>query len=614
MALLKIVAEVFANALEHKRAQAIQAGQRQFLELLATGGGFSETLHALVRLIEEQWPGMLGLVLLLDEDGQHLHIGAAESLPEEYTRSIEGLEIGPMVGSCGTACYRRERVIVEDIATDPRWEGLRDLGLRYGLRACWSEPVFLASGQVVGTFAMYYRQPGQPTQAELRTIETAAHLVGVAIEHRRAQEALQAAYQTLERRVAERTHELATLNAIAAKVSRSLDLREIMSDALDKMLEITATECGCAYRLEDAARDAADGPYLTTLAYRGLSDELHPVAGGAAPAGQRDRGGHRAGRAVGLGGGFSTGRRELGRVLEQEGIVQVVSVPLMAKGGLVGALQARHPGDAAFHIRAVGPPVGDRPAGRGGGGKCPPLREAQISAALAERSRLARELHDSVTQSLYSVNLYAEAAARLLTAGDQAQAADHLRSLRDTAQDALREMRLLIFELRPLALEKVGLLAALRARLDAVEARGGMQAELRVEGARNEDNLPNAVQQELYHITQEALNNVLKHAHAQHVWVNVRFDDDIASLEVRDDGVGFEPAGGQAQGGLGLPGMKERTQRIGGILANRERAGRGTRVDVTLAARSGMGGAPALPDSSRLPTTSAWINLEEEPR
>ncbi|HER35189.1 MAG TPA: PAS domain S-box protein, partial [Halothiobacillaceae bacterium] len=185
-ALAETAAGIVVNALEHKRAQAIQAGQREFLELLATGGNFSEILHTLVRLIEGQWPGMLGLILLLDEDGRHLHIGASLSLPEDYVRSIEGLEIGPMVGSCGTACYRRERVIVEDTATDPRWDGLRDLALQHGLRACWSEPVFSPDGQVVGTFALYYRQPRVPTEAELRVIEMGAHLVGVAIEHDRA--------------------------------------------------------------------------------------------------------------------------------------------------------------------------------------------------------------------------------------------------------------------------------------------------------------------------------------------------------------------------------------------------------------------------------------------
>ena len=96
IALLTTVAGIIVNALEHKRAQAIQAGQRQFLELLATGRDFAETLHSLVRLIEDQWPGMLGLILLLDEDGRRLHIGASVSLPPDYVRSIEGLEIGPI--------------------------------------------------------------------------------------------------------------------------------------------------------------------------------------------------------------------------------------------------------------------------------------------------------------------------------------------------------------------------------------------------------------------------------------------------------------------------------------------------------------------------------------
>jgi len=580
VALVKIAGEIFANALEHRRAQAIQAGQRQFLELLATGGSFSETLHALVRLIEEQWPGMLGLVLLLDEDGRRLHVGAAESLPEEYIRSIEGLEIGPMVGSCGTACCRRERVIVEDIATDPRWDGLRDLGLTYGLRACWSQPVFSADERVVGTFAMYYRQPRVPTQAELRAIETAAHLVSVAVEHRRAQDALQTAYQTLERRVEERTHELATLNAIAATVSRSLDLQEIMSVALDKMLEITAVEFGGAYRLEQDGQDSTNGPFLTLFAHHGLSEEttslisMLPLRGSVVETATVQRG------PLVWEVASTPNPPAVKRALAQEGIRQAVSVPLMAKGRLVGALQVGSRTVRSFApeqlslLWAIGQQVGVAVE------NARLYEQAQTSAALAERSRLARELHDSVTQSLYSVSLYAEAAARLLFSGDTAQAADHLRSLRDTAQEALREMRLLIFELRPLALENVGLIAALRARLDAVEARGGMQAELRVEGAQYEDRLSRSTQQELYHIVQEALNNVLKHAHAQHVMVNARFDETTATLEVRDDGAGFEPAIVRSQGGLGLQGMKERTQRIGGVLRIESAPGRGARITI----------------------------------
>ena len=214
------------------------------------------------------------------------------------------------------------------------------------------------------------------------------------------------------------------------------------------------------------------------------------------------------------------------------------------------------------------------------------LREqAERAAALGERSRLARELHDSVTQSLYSVTLYAEAAARLMTSGAHAQAAEHLRELRDTAQEALREMRLLIFELRPPALEKTGLAAALQARLDGVETRGGMKAELRVEG---EEHLAPRVQEELYHIARETLNNALKHSNAHSVQVHLEFLDDSTRLEICDDGAGFESEEIQDSGGLGFKGMNERAQRIGGDLTIESAPGKGTRVRIKVPQVAGV--------------------------
>jgi PAS domain S-box-containing protein len=209
--------------------------------------------------------------------------------------------------------------------------------------------------------------------------------------------------------------------------------------------------------------------------------------------------------------------------------------------------------------------------------------EAVRSAARAERSRLSRELHDSVTQSLYSVTMYTEAAARLLAREEEATAAEYLRDARDTAQEALREMRLLIFELRPLALEKSGLAGALQARLDTVEKRGGVQAELRVsgvEGMADTGWLPLAAQQELYDIAQEALNNSLKHARAEHVRVCLQLEDQRVHLEVADDGVGFAPGEVREHGGLGLPGMRERVQRLGGQLQIESAPGQGTKVTV----------------------------------
>jgi two-component system NarL family sensor kinase len=143
-------------------------------------------------------------------------------------------------------------------------------------------------------------------------------------------------------------------------------------------------------------------------------------------------------------------------------------------------------------------------------------------------------------------------------------------------------MRLLIFELRPPALEEVGLAGALQARLQAVEARGGMQADLKVDGALNEQKIPMHVQAELYHIVQEALNNVLRHADAGHVWVYLGFCGACVCAEVRDDGRSFVLSEAEESGGLGIQSMRERAQRIGADLSIQSEPGKGTTVRVDL--------------------------------
>jgi PAS domain S-box-containing protein len=204
-------------------------------------------------------------------------------------------------------------------------------------------------------------------------------------------------------------------------------------------------------------------------------------------------------------------------------------------------------------------------------------QQSEQSAALAERNRLARELHDSVTQSLYSVTLYAEAANRLLASGNVTEAANHVRELRETAQEALREMRLLIFELRPLVLSKIGLAAALRSRLESVESRGGIQTELIVEGA---EKLPYLLEEELYQVATEALNNLLKHAHAHHVTLRLVVTQEQVRLEISDDGVGFNLAMAESSGGFGLAGMRERAQRLGGHLQIATESSLGTKISL----------------------------------
>lgn len=185
-ALLGVTRDVTAR----RQAEAIVACQTAGLELIARGAPLAETFTTLLRSMEAFAPGMLCSVVLLEEDGTCVQHSIAPSLPEGFSRALEGQLIGPRAGSCGTAAFRREAVIVEDIATDPLWADYRELALAHGLRACWSTPIFDAQQRVLGTFAIYYREPGRPTEQHRRCIGVATHLAAVAIDKQRADAAL----------------------------------------------------------------------------------------------------------------------------------------------------------------------------------------------------------------------------------------------------------------------------------------------------------------------------------------------------------------------------------------------------------------------------------------
>jgi len=176
---------------ERRREDAFRAAQHQVLEMIATGRPLAAVLDSLVHLVENQSDGMWCTILLLDEDGTTVRHGAAPSLPPGYVDAVNGLVIGPKSGSCGTAMYLGQRVIVTDILTDPLWENYRDLAGHFGLRACWSTPIFSPERKVLGSFAMYYSEPREPRDDELQLIETAADIARIAIEQQRAHQALQ---------------------------------------------------------------------------------------------------------------------------------------------------------------------------------------------------------------------------------------------------------------------------------------------------------------------------------------------------------------------------------------------------------------------------------------
>jgi PAS domain S-box-containing protein len=217
----------------NKNEASFRAGQSRILEMIAANAPLGDILNSLVLLIEAQSPEMLCSVLLLSSDGNHIRHGAAPSLPAQYVKAIDGEPIGPKNGSCGTAMYRGQPVIVADIFTDPLWEDYREVAAGSGLRACWSTPIMSGRGKVLGSFAMYYHQPQTPTGTEARLTEVATHIAAMAIEH-------QAAQEVLRRTQAELAHaaQVTSMRELAASIGQEVNhtLAAILDNA-DQCLE-----------------------------------------------------------------------------------------------------------------------------------------------------------------------------------------------------------------------------------------------------------------------------------------------------------------------------------------------------------------------------------------
>lgn len=217
-----------------KAEDDFQVGQSRILQMIAAGAPLSEILTRLVLLIEAQSPDMLCSVLLLSDDGNHIRHGAAPSLSEKYVKAIDGAPIGPKHGSCGTAMYRGQPVIVADIFTDPLWTDYRDLAAAAELRACWSTPIMSGRGKVLGSFAMYYREPRTPTGEEAGLTEVATRVAGLAIEHQSARETLA---RTQAKLAAVTTTHASAITDDAAKSEAAASIAQDLNEQLEAIVK-----------------------------------------------------------------------------------------------------------------------------------------------------------------------------------------------------------------------------------------------------------------------------------------------------------------------------------------------------------------------------------------
>ena len=254
-------------------------------------------------------------------------------------------------------------------------------------------------------------------------------------------------------------------------------------------------------------------------------------------------------------------------------------LPLIAKGELIGCLVLAHSQPLRFDSaeRTLAQGVANQAAIAMENARL--YRQAQEAAVTSERMRLARDLHDSVTQALYAIKLYVDASRMASSAGKVALVIRNLDEIQALVREATTDLRVLIYELHPPILSEIGLAAALRNRLEAVETRSGLEVELDVVGERK---LPIDVESNLFRVAQEGLHNILKHAQASRVIVHLHLEEDRILLIIQDNGIGFNLQEVENSGGLGLHSLSERVQRFGGSLRIETAPGQGTKLVIKL--------------------------------
>ena len=558
---------------DRKRAEALLAGEKRLLEMIATGVPFKEIANALCQIIEQQRPGTLASVLLLNCDGVHLDVIAGPNLPGGWDRQMEQLPIGPCAGSCGTAAYRGSPVIVSDIATDPLWDLPEHCAaaLNHGLRASWSNPVLSWKGEVLGTFCMYYRDSRSPTSEDLELIEVATHLVRVAIERDRAEQALRASEQLARSHVDVMMRSLDVLATEAAPEKFIGEMLRTIGQHLraHRVLLWLRNQRDDSLRLhliiendQQVAHDLHHPFVRNPHAWRN-SAFIQEMLFTKSPAVCDDIAHD------------SRLNPEIREYLTRKGAKRFMTVPMFVTGEIRGFIGIQHRQQCAYRAdqielaQALAHHVMMAAHGQD-------LIEQQREAAiLKERTRMARDIHDTLAQGFTGVIVQMEAAEEALLEEDSEHAIGHVHRARELARESLREARRSVHALRPQALEKAPFADALEAIIKNTAAGTALRTEFRITGKPRE--LAPLVEENLLHIGQEALTNSLKHAHATKFQAQLSFNPDAVYLELQDNGDGFN-VGNSNGGGFGLIGMKERAEQIGATVDVSSKPGAGTSI------------------------------------
>jgi signal transduction histidine kinase len=493
-----------------------------------------------------------GIYLMEEDKDVLIRRAGTKSLTAGQIQALNRLEISPeQFPLIQEALHSRKPVLCEDARTDPRFNHAILPPMDFG--SMLVVPIRL-SERILGMALNYtLGKRSSITRDEIDLANGVAGSVALAVENARL-------YEETRQRLAESQG----VQRVTTSLLRKNSLKEVLEIICNEALNLTDATGSAVLLLEngDTLRiTSAIGEVL-------LAMDILPVDGSL------------AGRAV-LGGEpvlFNEVESLNLEYLRHRGIRSLLAAPLKVESTIIGVLDVINKvgGFSKEDVRIISL-FADQAA--------IVIEQTQLHqqveqmAVMEERQRLSRELHDSVTQALYSVNLYAEAARRALKAGKKEVSLENLKKLREMTREALLEMRLLVFELHPSILEKEGLVAALQSRLAAVESRSGLQTGIQVEGERR---LAIGLEEELYRIAQEGLTNAVKHAHARTVRIDLKYTPGQVRMELSDDGAGFDPGAVNGSGGMGLRSIRERVRKMDGSLVIGSSPETGTTLVITI--------------------------------
>ncbi len=570
-----------------------KARLRRIERTLALSHEFTSTLsrEAILRRTVQVAADLLACesvgILLWDERANNLRFVAATLFQDQ----LLDIPVPIDASIAGAAFASAQPVVVNDVARDPRYYLPVAEAIGMPARSLLAVPLQFRDAKIGVLEAENKKRHREFDAWDVETLTALAAQVTIAIENARlyeraqaeiaararAEDALRQQRDRLQVHVAERTRELSLLYDLSALATRMQSLEALLHSSLTHLT--TVLQCSAGIVFLAAERRKVEKPVrLQVVAQRGippnltLLDGMYPSEDGLFAALQAQQ--HPLLIAnIAADPRVPPAMRALGAQAMLLSPLQTSEQLLGVVGVLRDAAQEFTPEESAL-LATVTSQVSVAVQSQR-------LRQlAQQSALQEERQRLARDLHDSVTQSLYSVTLFAQASRSAVFAGNLALTQQYVGRLSEIAQQALKEMRWLIYELRPALVEEVGLVDALQRRLEMVERRAGVEAQLVIGEMRE---LETTLEDTVYQIAQEALNNTLKHAAANFVIVRLNTDVRSLRLEIQDDGKGFDPVSAEKAAGLGLASMRERAKQLGGTLTVTSKSGQGgTRVHLVV--------------------------------